>query len=498
MDTLQYSFRRVHPRTLIILMIGPIVPMVFLYLTVDRIPVWIIAGYALLTLSGVIVSRFGFFKYAVSANEIAIHSGIFNRVRRNIPADRIQNVALERNLMARVLGLTAVKIETAGSMQAEGVLEYVSLAEANRIRMLLRSSDEPIAAAVPDRPAPDYALSGPQVILSGMYTFSLVYFVVAMSIVGQLEQFGVFSVEALLSSVSPEQLREVMGHIRQFPLLLLVPLAIGGLLLGWISGIVIHVIRYFGFRLELRPKKIHRQFGLFTLRETSIPFARVQTLVLRSNPLMRLHNRFRLALQTLAFDNNERGLQLAIPLARLPRLLPLARRIHDFTLPQVYNPVSTVSIRRMALRYTLALGIVVAPVQFLWSPAIWGLVLLPGLWMLAWLQYLCHDWSFSDGHLFIRRGVFWQKIWVVPAFRFQAIQTSATWLQRRLGICQLTVDTAGAGAFQYPRIVDIPTETARDLIPTLYNAFQAEMAAARRKEGRTNLSSSPDYVETAS
>lgn len=496
MESDRYNFRRVDPRSLIIFLGGSALSYAILYFSFEAFrSSWLVLAALAFLAASQLLSRFIFFKYAVSSSEIVIHSGVFNRVRRNIPSERIQNVALERNVLARILNLAAVKIETAGSVKAEGVLEYVGIAEAHRVRTLLRSAKAESTAEATVTIESDYSMSLPQVMLSGMYTFSLIYFAVGWAIFGQLDQLNLIDMEAVLASLTSEQLEAFMERSRQFPILLVIPIMIGGLLLGWLTGIVVHVVRYYNFSLELRPKKIHRRFGLFTLRETTIPYPRVQTLVLRSNPLMRLHDRFRLVLQTLAFDTSERGMQMAIPLARLPRLLHLAKRIHDFSMPETFNPVARATIRRFGFRYTLALAVLVAGAHLLWSPALWGLAVLPLLWILAWLQYVHHDWTFDDDHLFVRRGVFWQKVWIVPVNRFQAIQTSATLLQRRLGICQVTVDTAGAGAFQYPRIVDISKESADQLIPELYEAFRRSMAANRHADSIHAMRRDPDQTD---
>ncbi|MDE2731586.1 MAG: PH domain-containing protein [Bacteroidota bacterium] len=481
------NFRRVHPLSLVIIMSSTAVYGVVLVLSIDVDGLLFLIAAGLLGVSGLlqILPRYIFFKYLVSEGEIVIHSGVLKRVRRNITSERIQNVAFERNIGARLLNLTAVKIETAGSIKAEGVLQYVPVSEAERIRTLLRSAKPAEGApdASPEAVTPDYSLPLPQLLVSGMYTFSLIYFAAGWAIVSQLDQIGLIPLEEVLTNLVADQIQEFSGNTPGFSTLLVLPIILAGLLLGWITGICIHVARYYGFQLELRPTKIHRRFGLFTLRETTIPYPRVQSLVLKSNPVMRLHNRFRLALQTLAFDTSERGMQMAIPLARLPRLLPVAQRIDDFTLPDTYRSVSPISIRRMGLRYTLAMGALVTLVQLLWSPAIWGLTLLPTLWVLAWMQYRCHGWAFNGSHLYVRRGIFWQRIWIVPATKFQAIQKSATFLQRRMGICQVTVDTAGASFLLYPRIVDVSVATADELVPALYEAFRRAMALNPRADG---------------
>jgi len=73
-----------------------------------------------------IVAAYLRFSYRITTKEIVIRSGIFRRQKRNIPLERIQNVAIVRTLLPRTMGLATVKIMTAGSDTAEGVLEYTN------------------------------------------------------------------------------------------------------------------------------------------------------------------------------------------------------------------------------------------------------------------------------------------------------------------------------------------------------------------------------------
>ncbi len=479
MEAADRKFRRLHPLTLVhragaatlafVLMITSnndfsIVILIFTVVYAVVLAPWLIAQYIRFT-------------YHVSEREIFINSGVFSHVRRNIPVGRIQNVAIERNILARLLGTAAVKIETAGSTAAEGVLAYVGLAEAHRIRTLLRSGaahameENTLPAAAS---APDFAMSIGRVLLSGVYQFSLGYFVLVFAIFGQAQQFGIFGPEEITNWLFGDMAEAFIGRLLEFPLLVGIAIALIAVLLGWVTGIVVNLFRHYNFRLELRTEKIYRCYGLTTLREGTLPYGRVQSLLICSNPLMRLRQWFRLEMQTLGFEGGHyQGFQLAMPFAKWNDVMALAPRICSFSLPDSYESVANVTVRRMGLRYSLALVVLVGTVYLFWKPAIWGLGVMPLLWVLALLQYWCHGWAFVDENLVIRRGAIRQRLWIVPAERFQAFQTSATFFQRQLGVCSLTVDTAGAGILRRPKIIDLHTETANLLTHTLYDVFQS-------------------------
>ena len=94
--------------------------------------------YGVIALPSILLQYYRF-SYRLTEKQIVIQSGVFNRKNRSIPIERVQNVQIEQNLLARAATIAKVKIETAGSTGTEGVLEYVSLSEAHRIRQVIRS-----------------------------------------------------------------------------------------------------------------------------------------------------------------------------------------------------------------------------------------------------------------------------------------------------------------------------------------------------------------------
>jgi putative membrane protein len=116
------------------------------------------------------------------------------------------------------------------------------------------------------------------------------------------------------------------------------------------------------------------------------------------------------------------------------------------------------------------LAIAVASVFF--RPALFLLILLPVLGAGAALQRRFHRFALDGDLLFIARGVWRRRLWVVPVKNTQALSVERSWLQRRLGLASLSVDTAGAPAMKGARIVDLRLETAQ--------ALAGELAEARR------------------
>lgn len=473
------DFRRLHPLTFVHFVFLAIVGFIFAGIwspdvgNVQRNSLIFAIIYATIT-GPYAIAKYIRFRYHVTSEEIIIYYGVFKRVRRNIPSDRIHTVSIERNMLARVLGTAAVRIETAGTGGAEGDLSHVGVREAERIRNLLKT---PQTGEISEAPAsPSFSMPLNRVLLSGVYQFSLGLSALLIGVLFQLESFGIISIDAVIVWLIEQ--KQFFGGTAESSVsvtLTVILLLLVTLVLGWVSGFIQNLVRFYNFRIELGETKIRRRFGLATLREGTIPYKRVQSFLIRSNPLMRLHGWHRLEMQTLGLQSGERGFQSGMPFAKWPEITRLAPLIRPFTIPETFFRVSPLTIQRHAVRYTLLIIIPSIFVSlFWWTHAVWGLCLLPAGWGLARLQYMCHRWAYHDGNLLIRRRVLSQQFWVIPAERFQSFEITATFFQRRLGLCTLIVDTAGAGSLRYPRIIDMNRNNANQLLAKLYEAFQSD------------------------
>lgn len=462
-------------------------------------------GFGVLTVP-LIVLQYLRFSYYITDTEIIIHSGVITRRKRNIPIDRVQNIEIVQSLLPRLIGTAKVKIETAGSQTTEGVLEYVTLDEAQRIRQIVRAHQHAHATVAPVKDAADehavsyattlaesnevpsdeertlFTMTLRQVLLSGAFRFSLLYLAIIFSALQQLDVFS--RIEDIMEWMMRGGLEPYANFARSSPWLVGFFVLLFTLLLGWLSGVALSLQKYYGFRLWLNGDKLQKRHGLLTVSEGTIPLAKVQALVLRSNPLMRRFGWYRLELQTMGNNPQQQGHQMAIPFAQQDTILTLAPHIRPFELPEAFTSVSKLTIRRAFLRYSIVLLALVLPIASVWKAALWGLFLIPLLLYLALLQYQNHGYALDGDMLYIRRGVWSQYLWVVPADKFQVLFATRSFFQRRLGLSSLIIDLAGSRTFKYPKITDMVEGDASAFLETLYARFQAQFARATGEDKR--------------
>lgn len=452
------------------------------------LPLVLFAGLYVAVAVPLALARFLRFRYWVTPGEIVIRSGVFTTQHRNIPIERIQNVEVHQPLLPRVFGTARVQVVTAGSATAEGVIEFISLAEAEEIRRRVRQYQRQAARAAPPStdvepeaasaaaPASRVVLEMPlrRVLLCGMYRFSLLYIVVVFSGIQYLN----LEPEEVIGLLAEEPFAPVARFVAESPVLAVLAGVFLAGLFSWVAGIVVHLNRYRGFRLSREADKLHRRAGLLTVREGTIPLRKIQAVIFRANALMRWRGWNALHVQTMGVDADQQGHQVAVPFARTEEVHAVLPEIRPFTLPERYERVSRLTIRRATIRYTLLLIVAVAAGSIFWSDAPWLLLSWPLLPAFAYLQYRNHGFAFDGEHLFVRRGVLIHYVWVLPVDRFQVLYMSASLFQRRLRLATVYVDTAGASSLRVPEIVDLAEGRARALLSELYAATQPRAGGA--------------------
>ncbi len=92
-------------------------------------------GTAILSIGLIVaVVRYFTFRYRIEARSLVIHQGLWGRLNRTVPLDRIQNIDLSQNLFHRFLKVGEVRIETASGTEPEAIMRVLSIAEVELLR----------------------------------------------------------------------------------------------------------------------------------------------------------------------------------------------------------------------------------------------------------------------------------------------------------------------------------------------------------------------------
>lgn len=426
------------------------------------------------------------FDYELTEDTFDVSSGVVSLRTREIPYGRVQNVDLSRNPVQRLLGLTEVRVETAGGGDTEAQLRFVGAAEAERLQREFgrlkrgESADDGATAATAEQ----------------LYEVTTT----------ELALLGVVGLDFRLLSVGLAVLPLFVPSVSEaFPvasLLSVAPLILVGLVVVSLAvSSVVAVTNYYGFRLWRSDDELRYERGLLQQYTGTIPLDKVQSIAITESVLARWLGYASLEVQTAGYGpGDQSGSQSAVPLAERSRVLSLARRVEPFGPVEFQRPPKRAR-QRYVVRYTLVVAALVAvaygveQVAVLRSPVPWPAPAL--LWLAvppaAHLKWTNLGVALTDDHVLAREGFWSRSTTVVPYYRVQTLVQRETVFQRRRTLATLVVDTAGSAGFggSDARVVDVDADVASDLREELDDRLQAAMsssrAARRERAGRRDV-----------
>jgi putative membrane protein len=402
------------------------------------------------------------FRYFIEPEDIRIESGLLSRNARSIPYERIQDVSIEQKPLARIFGLGEVKFETGGGKGDEGILSYVSLEEAERLRELVRDRKSDIVA--PDDIAvtahntaeaePLFKMDGKRLLTFGFYSFSLVIFAVLGGLAQQFDfllDFDIWDIGAWLGIIEHNGVS--LEKISLSARVIGAATALFGLIaVGVLTGIVRTVIREYGFRLDQTAKGFRRRRGLLTLTDVVMPAHRIQAATISTGPIRKRRGWHALKFISLADDGGKRnedgGDHVAAPFATITEIQIIANEAGVRLPPQgmVFSKSKAIYWLDQWLILAILLAAAITAVMLLTDAGLYALWIAAIAMIYAVILYA--DWRNSgytsdDGQLFVRAGWWQQKLTIVPQIKVQTIDISQGPLTRLRGLAKLTLGIAG-------------------------------------------------------
>lgn len=448
-----------------------------------------LVGVAVLTLLAVV--RYYTYRFRVAGGELTIRSGLLHRNVRHIPLQRIQNVALKRNLLHRLLGVAEVKLESAvGGVSAEAQMKVLSLRDAHALEVLARaraaSEDvETEPGDEPDRGELLLALPVPELVRLGLTSNrGLLLGAAGLGVFSQLDGAGF---GRWVKAVGNQVFGYAQGlHLDWSAWAIAVAVLILALVLGFRALSVLLVIaRYFDFRLQQLDRRVEAghpkqradrtesvlsvESGLFTRQRSQAPLRKIQHWTIRESLLHRLFARRSLAIETAAVQASGHGPTLTdlVPIATPNQLDQLLGR----WLPQLrwdeipWQPLHPRAWRRML--FWPALLTLAACLPLCWRLGPYGLavlLLLPWWVLRARRMATRSTWAITEYALLRRSGWLDKYQSFAEIGKLQGLQLVQSPFDRRHGMASLVVDSAGAHPLGHRLDLHyLPEAVARDL-----------------------------------
>jgi putative membrane protein len=253
-------------------------------------------------------------------------------------------------------------------------------------------------------------------------------------------------------------------------------------------SVVLTVVEYYDFTLVREGDDLRYQRGLLRKYSGTIPLAKVQTVTVRENVLMRRFGFATLVVETAGYSGgSQQSTQgVAVPMAPRATVYELARDIEPFGSVDIQRPPKRAR-RRYAARFAILAGaltvVAYAVDSLLVGSGYWwlSLALFAAVPPAAHLRWRHRGYALTED-VFVAQSGFWrQKTSVVPYYRIQTVFVGRSPFQRRRRLASLTADTASTASLLGGSATahDIDDGSAGELRETLRRRLYRDLLARR-------------------
>lgn len=437
------------------------------------------------------------FRWKISGTAIVIESGILERKHRTIPFDRIQDVSIEQGLLARVMDVAKVGLETGAATGKDGdgiKLDTISMPQATALRETIRawrmgSAPSATNAQVSQGDEPDrvlFTLTPHNLFLAGIFNFSLAALGIVGAIATWLDDLVAFDItdtrdwNRLLDDTGVLVWADANRWLVGTGLALLL------VLVGVATGLVRTTLTNWDFRLSLGPRAFRRTRGLTTRTDVAITLSRIQTAIVTTGIIRRRWGWHALWLQSLASDSAAGSSHQVIPFATLEDIDRILAITNTPRPPEavVWHLPPFLAQAASSLFFAMVsgcAGLIAASLGY-WE-GIAGLLLAAGIIALTPHLARTHRWADDGSRLYIWRGWLSPRLTIIPFTSVQSADLRHGPLLRSLGCVRLRLGIPGESLQGSHAIKAIPLTVGSDL--------RARVLATRSLKRRARSHHSP-------
>lgn len=414
------------------------------------------------------------FTFSFDGEVVRVEEGVLSRHHRALDVARIQQVELDRSALQRLLGLAALRIETAGSSsEVEVELRVLPDADAVALREAVRASRA--AALTGDgADAKADAAASVDVAVTEIVRIPLGHVVLAAVTGAQLLVFPALLAASFqfLGDLTTAYLERALEQLIQTGLVAPDELTVGPgwttvtlfalatVALSFLTAVVVGVLREARFTVTRVEDDLHLTRGLLSTRDSVVPLRRVQLVEVQRNWARRLLGFATIRIHS-AGGSGDASRRVAIPLVTDDRVDELLSAL----LPEVPGvpPLTAhppTALRRAILRWVRPALVLPGAVWLAWAvlpaglrsavawvePARWYVLALPvvaGLLGAVEYRQLAH--GLTDRVVAARHGALSVTTALAPVVKVQGASMRRSYFQRLLGLATVTAHVAGPG-----------------------------------------------------
>ena len=287
---------------------------------------WATAGWSTVFIAGIAavaliapILRYYFFTFHINADELIINEGFLFKQRKSVPIDRIQSININQNVLQRLLSISSLEIETAGSSGKEIEIPALEFVFAKALKDTLKSKSTAVneaslgtddlanTATIENQKdaadAQEVAQEKPMVAKTVMQLDVADLFKIALT-QNHLKSGGLalgvvvgfwFQIKDFVAKFIGDPFENWEEDLAQTAVTDTVRITdyLGSIVIAFVLFCIVSILvsfvltfsKYWDFKMVHDGDNLEVQMGLFNRREVKMPLSKVQILEFHSNPL---------------------------------------------------------------------------------------------------------------------------------------------------------------------------------------------------------------------
>jgi len=408
--------------------------------------------------------RFFFF---VKDDKFIIEKGLVSRDKITIPFDRIQTVNIRQNIIQQLLGVVALKIDTAGSKGKEMEIAALEKSYARELQKFLIEkkereaeieNDEASATEEKERPfevssegkKPLIHLGIAQLFKVGLtenhLRSGIFLFAVINGYIWQYEDYLLKPFEPFLK----EQANNILAQG-----LILVPIGIIlFILVSVIFSMIQTLLRYYDLKFYVNEKGVQLKSGLLRRNEFQVPVNKIQQIKWKSNPLRALLKLRTIVIKQASSEETTDRQSVTIPGSTPRQLITVLQEFFSERSKKALAVIKANSFMLLRLFIWIALlpSLILGTTYFLQLPYYWlATGYLPLSFFFIYRYYKSFRLLLMPEVLELKKGWFYPSVTYVQFYKLQNVKLRQSLFQKRRKLMSITFHTAG-GDISMPHI----------------------------------------------
>ncbi|MCZ4407568.1 PH domain-containing protein [Cryomorphaceae bacterium 1068] len=428
---------------------------------------WTIMGIAIIPLL-ILFALFAYWQYRnftfhVEGDNLIIHKGVLVKDRKSVPIERIQSIQVTKNVIQRLLGLVALKVDTAGSRGNELEIPALERDRADALRDLLYQKKEALlitntsetdeVTEVDQAEAPKAKLpedEGRVLVKLGLFDLLKVGltenhlktgFIALAFVFGYASQY-----QELLQEYIEGYVDTYASQVTDAGIAVVISFLIFYAIVSVLISLVRTLLRFFDLKAVLKSEALEISTGLLQRNEYRIPKNKIQYIQWETNPLRKLAGYESATIKpsnSVGEVANKQSIE--IPALRIEESNYLATGVF----PGAQKPDEHIDGDPWAYARLHAIigAIIFAPLAGIlyWQYSYPGIAILLLVGMFAAYGYRYGKTvrvHFDEKHVYILRGWLFPKRVILPSYKTQSLQLTQNIILKRRKLCHLTFFTA--------------------------------------------------------